>query len=76
MIHNKAKNKTSIKEPGWKMYKLIEQMYPLIRSLTGNGNRETLSIISEIIPLQIKEIPTGTQVFDWQIPSEWNIRDA
>jgi len=58
------------------IYKLIEDLYPICRSITGDGVRETLRIVSEEIPLEIKEIPTGTNVFDWTIPKEWNINDA
>ncbi|MAH49644.1 peptidase M28, partial [Candidatus Pacearchaeota archaeon] len=55
---------------------LLQRLYPICRSLTGNGNRETLKILSEHIPLEIVEVPTGTRAYDWQIPREWNIRDA
>jgi aminopeptidase-like protein len=55
---------------------LLTRLYPICRSLTGDGNRETLEIIREHIPLDIKEVPTGTKAFDWEVPKEWNIRDA
>ena len=58
------------------MHQFIERMYPITRSITGNGVRQTLSMISEIIPLEITEIPSGTKVLDWEVPDEWNIRDA
>ena len=61
---------------GKSMYDLAQRLYPICRSITGNGVRETLNILKEFIPLQIHEIPTGTKVFDWEIPDEWNIRDA
>jgi aminopeptidase-like protein len=51
-------------------------LYPICRSITGEGIRRTLSAIGERIALQISEVPTGTTVFDWTIPKEWNIRDA
>lgn len=54
----------------------IQRLFPICRSITGNGNRETLNILKEIIPLAIKEYPSGQQVFDWIIPKEWNICDA
>lgn len=58
------------------MYKLIEELFPICRSITGNGVRETLEGIKKNIPLDVIEIPTGTKVFDWEIPEEWNINDA
>ena len=64
------------KEVGQEMSALVEKLYPICRSITGNGFRETLNIIKEHIPLEVHEIPTGTQVFDWTVPKEWNIRDA
>jgi aminopeptidase-like protein len=61
---------------GTEMYALISELYPICRSITGNGVRETLRIIQNRIPLTIHEIPSGTPVFDWNVPREWNIRDA
>ena len=58
------------------MFQLISRLYPICRSITGNGVRDTLRIIQEHIPLTLHEIPTGTRVFDWTVPKEWNIRDA
>lgn len=56
--------------------KYFDRLWPITRSLTGNGNRETLKILSELIDLQISEIPCGTQCFDWTVPAEWNVREA
>jgi Uncharacterized protein conserved in bacteria with an aminopeptidase-like domain len=61
---------------GRDLYALVERLYPLCRSITGDGVRRTLEIIGETVPLEITEVPTGTQVLDWTIPREWNIRDA
>ncbi len=61
---------------GREMHELISELYPLCRSITGNGLRETLYRIQKNIPLEIHEVPSGTQVFDWTVPKEWNIRDA
>jgi aminopeptidase-like protein len=61
---------------GNEMIGFIREMFPLCRSITGNGTRETLKLISCHIPLQIHEVPTGTKVLDWEIPKEWNIKDA
>lgn len=58
------------------MYDLLTELFPLCRSITGNGVRQTLSIIQKHIPLTIHEVPSGTNVFDWIVPNEWNIRSA
>jgi aminopeptidase-like protein len=58
------------------MHNLIADLYPLCRSITGNGLRQTLNILRQQIPLEIHEVPSGTAVFDWTVPREWNIRDA
>ena len=54
----------------------FDRLWPICRSITGNGLRESFSILQEVIPLTLHEIPTGTKVFDWEIPDEWNIREA
>ena len=54
----------------------LKRLFPIARSITGNGNRETLKILQELIPLNILEYPTGQKVYDWTIPKEWNIKDA
>ena len=65
------------KNLGQEMYNLITDLYPICRSITGNGVRETLKIIQNYIPdLEMHEVPTGTEVFDWTVPKEWNIKDA
>ena len=61
---------------GEKMYSTMTELYPICRSITGEGVRQTLSIIQRTIPINISKIPTGTKVFDWEIPLEWNIKDA
>ena len=61
---------------GHEMYELIAELYPLCRSITGDGVRKTLSILKNHISLAVHEVPTGTPVFDWTVPIEWNITDA
>ncbi|MEW2219692.1 DUF4910 domain-containing protein [Streptomyces sp. NPDC006990] len=61
---------------GDEMYALVERLYPLCRSITGDGVRATLEIVGEHLPLQTHEVPTGTRVLDWTVPQEWNIREA
>lgn len=74
LIH--AEKLSSNQEIGEEIYNLIAELYPICRSITGDGVRKTLRVISEYIPLTINEVPTGTKVFDWAIPREWTIRDA
>ncbi|MEV4398363.1 DUF4910 domain-containing protein [Nonomuraea sp. NPDC049607] len=61
---------------GPEMHDLVRRLYPLCRSITGDGLRRTLEIIDGSLPLEVTEVPTGTKVLDWTIPREWNIRDA
>lgn len=58
------------------MHERIVEWFPICRSITGDGVRETLHLLGEHVPLEIHEVPTGTPVFDWTIPQEWNIRDG
>jgi aminopeptidase-like protein len=61
---------------GMRMYALAERLFPICRSITGNGLRETLRILQQEIPLTLYEVSTGTPAFDWVVPREWNIQDA
>lgn len=61
---------------GDKMYDLITRLFPICRSITGDGYRQTMRILQDYIPLVMHEVPSGTQVFDWLVPKEWNINDA
>ena len=61
---------------GASIYDLAARLYPICRSITGDGVRASLEILARCIPLTVHELATGTQVFDWSIPREWNIRDA
>ncbi|MFN0163100.1 MAG: DUF4910 domain-containing protein [Burkholderiales bacterium] len=62
--------------PGREIYDLVAELYPLCRSITGDGVRETLARLQRIVPLTIHALPSGTAALDWTIPPEWNIRDA
>jgi aminopeptidase-like protein len=64
------------KDIGEEIYALAAKIYPICRSITGNGVRDTLGLLAAHIDLEVHEVPTGTAVFDWTIPREWNIRDA
>jgi aminopeptidase-like protein len=63
-------------DPGRAMRELVERLFPLCRSITGDGVRRTLEITGESVTLTTHEVPTGTPVFDWTVPKEWNIRGA
>ena len=58
------------------LYGLVRELFPINRSLTGAGVRETLAILARHIQLEVREVPSGTAVLDWQVPLEWNIRSA
>ena len=61
---------------GAAMHAMIAELHPICRSITGDGVRQTLALINRRIPIETFEVPTGTAVFDWTIPREWNIRNA
>ena len=61
---------------GDSMYALAERLFPICRSISGDGVRDTLSILSEKVDIEVAEVPTGYRAFDWTVPREWNIRDA
>ncbi len=76
MSFNRIGYKLNVQEIEQEIHQLMVRFYPICRSITGNGVRETLNIIKEYIPLQVHEVSTNTKVFDWTVPKEWNIRDA
>lgn len=61
---------------GKNIYDLVKNLFSINRSLTGEGVRNTIKILSDIYPIQIYEVPSGSKVFDWVIPPEWNIKEA
>jgi aminopeptidase-like protein len=65
-----------IEAAGEEIYGLIAELYPICRSITGNGVRQTLARLARHIDLTCHEVPTGTRAFDWTVPREWNITDA
>lgn len=64
-------------EEGKEMFALAKELFPICRSITGNGVRQTFDILKRYMPdMKMHEVPTGTKVFDWTIPNEWNIKEA
>jgi aminopeptidase-like protein len=66
----------SDRQIGAAMHGLARELYPICRSITGNGVRQSLEILRRVVDLTIREVPSGTTVFDWTVPKEWNIRAA
>lgn len=61
---------------GTAMHALVTELFPTCRSITGDGFRASLRRLAEVVPITLSEVPSGTRVFDWTVPKEWNIRDA
>ena len=76
MTSVRPKEAVGCEELGKELHNFIVKLYPICRSITGEGVRETLRVIRKRIPLEIHEVPSGTQVFDWTVPLEWNVSDA
>jgi aminopeptidase-like protein len=69
-------NEVDPQQEGPLAYAIIESLYPICRGISGNGVSKSLHLLQETLPFTLREIPSGTQVFDWAVPDEWNIRDA
>ncbi|RMH17872.1 MAG: DUF4910 domain-containing protein [Acidobacteria bacterium] len=61
---------------GREIHQLAREAYPICRSITGDGVRQTLALLRRHLPLEVHEVASGTEVFDWRVPREWNVRDA
>lgn len=61
---------------GHELHRLAAELYPICRSITGQGVRQTLGVIGGRVPLMVHEVPSGSAVYDWEVPHEWNIEDA
>jgi aminopeptidase-like protein len=72
----KELDQRNLAEIGREIHHFAAELYPICRSITGDGIRQTLALINDRIPLKTFDVATGTQVFDWTVPKEWNIRDA
>ena len=67
---------SDLERRGKQMHALATELFPIYRGMTGAGVRETLARLGKIVPLDVREVPSGTPVFDWQVPREWVFRDA
>ena len=66
----------NLETAGREMHGLAAELYPICRAVAGEGVRQTLAVLQKHIPLEVREVPTGTKVFDWEVPQEWHVHDA
>jgi aminopeptidase-like protein len=67
---------SALSTAGQELYMFASELYPICRSITGQGVRQSLELIGQHIPLTVHEVPSGSTVYDWEVPLEWNIEDA
>jgi aminopeptidase-like protein len=76
MALDRLRDESGARDAAAQAIALMAEMYPICRSITGAGVRRTLDLVERIVPLERHEVPTGTPAFDWEVPREWNVRDA
>ena len=65
---------TPARDLGAEMVEFMDALFPICRSITGDGLRHSLRKVGQVVPLDLTEVPSGTPAFDWVVPPEWNIR--
>lgn len=67
----------NVEHAGTQIYQIADELFPICRSITGDGVRKTLRILQKRVPeIKVTEVPSGTKVFDWEVPKEWNLTEG